>query len=466
MFKQRRSNSKPNRSVSKLFLKLQTIIVVLGIYGAYLEKLVQLDLSYNFLTTIPNNSFINAPNLIQVYLHGNKINHIPSNAFKSSTYFSPIKSLYLSNNALTTMDKMVFSYFEDSIKVDTSNNPWNCNCSLQWLKDWYQNHTALNISSSLLCTNKNNNKFDDVDFGCDETSNSSKTTGPPNTSPSGETSFDYIQLHCANSASTSFPEYYEEWSYYTICVRINLMELEIYEVDIEAATYEVIVTGKVENSHVMWYNTKNKSDYGCVSNVDDRFVMENLEREATYTICALYGEETTTSPYDCVGFAVPVEWGLRTWIPNRLMKALIGGLCSILLIEAVIVGLIVFYCIRQHPKFISGNKRVVVVSTKTTDAVIMPRSYSQNVPKDISAVSSTPGYLTPKYTRMNDKRKRMLRSMSESSVLSGSYISKEEIYHRRRKETTLYEMSDEEHIYESPALPPNHPSEIRKQCCK
>lgn len=360
---------------------------------------------------------------------------------------------------------MVFSYFEDDAKIDVRNNPWNCSCNLQWLKDWYENHTALNISDSLLCANENNKKFYEIDFGCQEGNASTRTTGPPSTSPSGQTTFDYIQLYCTNSEAASFPVYYDEWPYFPICVRISLMELEIYEVDAEAATYEVKVTGKVEDSHVMWYNTKNKSDYGCVTNVDDRFVMENLEREATYTICALYGDEVATSPYDCVGFTVPVEWGSRTWIPNKLMKFVIGGLCGILLFEAVIIGLVVFYCIRQHPKFISGNKRVVVVSTKTTDAVIMPRIYSQSVTKALPTVPSTPGYLTPKYSR-NDKRKRMLRSMSESSVLSGSYINKEEIYHRRRKETTLYEMSDEEHIYESPALPPNHPSEVRKQCYK
>lgn len=432
-------------------------------YGSFLEKLVRIDLRYNYLTNVPNSAFIGASKLTQLYLGGNKINRIEEKAFEPSNVFSPIKVLDLSNNNLHTLDETVFSYFADDIETDLSKNPWNCNCSLQWLKNWYQNNSDLNISDSLLCANSNDENFSDVDFGCQNTENSTKTTLSPSTSNSG---YDYIQLQCINSANTMFPEYYEEWTYFTICIRSNLMELEIYELDVESATFEVKVIGKTENSYVMWYNINNRSDYGCVSIMnDDTFLMQNLERQATYTICALYGDETTTSPYDCVGFIVPVDWESRAWITNKMIKPIIGSLFSIVILEAIVVGVVVFYCIRQHPKFISGNKRVVVVSTKTTDAIIMPRNYSQNVQKEAPAPAGIPVYLTPKCAKMDDKRKRMLRSMSESSVLSGSYISKEEIYRRKRKETTVYEMSDEEHIYECPVLPPNHPSEIRKQSC-
>lgn len=436
--------------------------VVLGLYGSSFDKLVQMDLSYNSLTNIPESAFIRAPNLVQLFLHGNKISHIHKDAFKSSAVFSPIKNLYIAHNKLSTLEETVFSQFAEDIKIDLSNNPWICNCSLQWLKNWYRFNSSLNISDSLYCANSNNKLFNDVDFGCEENQISTNTTSPPTTSHAQQTQYDYIQLECVNWGVTNTPVYYDELPYLTICIRTNLMELEIYEVDMETATFEVRVSGRTENSYIMWYNTKNKSDYGCVTIIDDTFLMENLEREATYTICALYGGETTTSPYDCVGFVVPVEWGSRTWLANKMIKPVIASLCSVFIIEAIIVGVIVFYCIRQHPKFISGNKRVVVVSTKTTDAMIMPRGYSQKLPKEAPAAINTSGYLTPKCSRTNDKRKRMLRSMSESSVLSGSYISKEEIYRRRRKEATLYELSDEEHIYESPALPPNHPSEIRK----
>lgn len=430
-----------------------------------MEKLVRIDLRYNYLTNIPNSAFLRASKLTQLYLGGNSIYKIEGKAFETSAVSSPIKILDLSNNNLNALDETVFSYFADDIKIDLSSNPWNCNCSLQWLKSWYQNNSYLNISDSLLCANSNNNKFSDVDFGCQDSSNSTKATDSPSTTHS-DNDYEYIQLQCINSATTIFPEDYEEWTSLTICVRTNLMELEIYELDVESVSFEIRVTGRIENSHVMWYNTKNKSDYGCVSIVDDKFLMQNLERTATYTICALYDGETTTSPYDCVGFVVPVDWGSQTWLPNNMIKPIIGSLCSVLLLEAIVVGVVVFYCIRQHPKFISGNKRVVVVSTKTTDAIIMPKSYSQSVRKETTVAASTPDYLTPKCPRKNDQRKRMLRSMSESSVLSGSYISKEEIYRRRRKETTLYEMSDEEHIYESPVLPPKHHSEIRKHSCK
>lgn len=438
--------------------KCQTRSVILGEYGSYFEKLVQIDLRYNYLTNIPNNTFQRAPNLLQIFLDGNQINYIQANAFKTSMIFSNIKNLELSNNNLQTLDKAVFSYFQDEVVINLSNNPWNCNCSLQWLKKWYQINSKLNISNSLLCANSDNKKFDEVDFGCKDDDSSTNST----TSPAVNTYYDYVQLQCFQSEVIGFPEDFDDFSFATICVRSNKMELEIYERDVESVTFEVRVTGQIENQHFMWYNTKNKSDYGCVSTMDNKFLMENLKREATYTICALYGDEIITSPYDCVGFVVPVDWGSRTWLPNNMIKPIIGSLCSVLLLEAIVVGVIVFYCIRQHPKFISGNKRVVVVSTKATDAIIMPRSYSEKNRKETTATSDTSGYLTPKIT---NKKRRMLRSVSESSVLSGGYIRKEDIY-RRKKETTLYEKNNEEHIYESPILPPKHFLEIRKYSCK
>lgn len=445
----------------------KTMEDVSGTNGAYLKKLVTLDLSYNYITKVSNLSFAKAPNVVQIYLQGNDISEVQVNAFAG---ISSIKTLSVSNNDLSTMPEGVLDYLKPNISTDLSNNPWHCNCSLQWLKDWYLASSNYNRTKTLVCSNKNDQKFEEVDFGCTENNTSTKTTGTPSTVPSDGTSYSYMQLLCTDAGTTTFPEYFEDGTY-AICVRTNMMELEIVEIDVETASYEIKVKAAVDRYQLIWFNTKNKDDYVCVSNVDDRFVMENLEREATYTICALYEQETTTSPFDCVGFAVPEEWEARTWIPRGMMKKVIGGICGVLVLEAILIGLIVFYCIRQHPRFISGNKRVVVVSTKTTDAVIMPKSYpgkatKQSFPtKPTVPIAVTPSYLTLKYAKLADKRKRMLRSMSESSVFSGSsYINKEELYHRRKRETTLYEVNDEEHVYETPALPPNHPVAKRQSC--
>ncbi|XP_072438307.1 platelet glycoprotein IX isoform X2 [Chiloscyllium punctatum] len=59
--------------------------------------------------------------------------------------------LYLQNNDLTTVAPGMFDNLQKLRKVNLSNNPWNCDCHITYLKHWLEDH-QLNANASVLCS--------------------------------------------------------------------------------------------------------------------------------------------------------------------------------------------------------------------------------------------------------------------------------------------------------------------------
>lgn len=396
-----------------------------------------------------------------LYLEKNGLNELEINTFH---LLSSLETLQISNNQLTTIPQGVFSDLHSLKRLYIGENPWICECSLQWLKDLLIN-TSIVSDGSHKCYNEDGDDFENVDFGCE-----SVTTIPVTTAaPDSET----VTIHCRNLylfplvvTATVQRSYFQ-----TVGIRNQSVYLEIFELDTSPPSLEIKVHGSLRKYHMFWYNVKNYSDYGCVTHIKDTVVMPNLRCDDFYTLCILLNGETTASPYDCFGFAVPHAWENRTWIPNKMIGIIVGGVSILLVLSIIITSVVVFYCIRQNPKLISGNKRVIIVGNKTVEAMIMPKSYTK--PTAPPAANCHGAYLTPN-NNVSARRKHMLRSMSECSIFSspGSYITTEhqadihEFYSRQRAVRRYYQNVDEtiavdEHIYERPPVPPNHPSEMR-----
>lgn len=155
--------------------------------------------------------------------------------------------------------------------------------------------------------------------------------------------------------------------------------------------------------------------------------LEHLKRGTTYTICLLHETNLIYSPHDCNGITIPLEPGLRTWIPNNLRNTIIASLAAIIIILIVLTSLLVFYCILKHPSLIKGNKKVIIIKQKKANEIYaLPREYEKPTYVAPSVTTFNNGYMTPKYTKYQRVKYRspLQRSYSDESIFSDtlSYV--------------------------------------------
>lgn len=183
-------------------------------------------------------------------------------------------------------------------------------------------------------------------------------------------------------------------------------------------------SGSAENYCLYWVETNDKGVYNCTANLQNQMFIENLQRGKTYTICLLHEINLIYSPNDCNGLTIPLEWGLRTWIPNNLQITLIASLLAIKIVLIVSTGLLVFYCIRQHPSLIKGNKKVIIIKQKKANEIYaLPREYERPAYVAPTVTTYNNGYMTPKYAKYQRVKYRppLQRSYSDESIFSDTF---------------------------------------------
>ncbi|XP_072013590.1 uncharacterized protein [Amphiura filiformis] len=103
-------------------------------YTVYPNTEPTILLTYNKLKTIPQ-GWLNSPFMAKTWkridLGHNQITSLPKDIFE--TVRSQLEILYLHNNSLTTLPDGIFNNFPYDVTILLDGNPWNCNCSLQWL---------------------------------------------------------------------------------------------------------------------------------------------------------------------------------------------------------------------------------------------------------------------------------------------------------------------------------------------
>nr|XP_023656521.1 nyctalopin [Paramormyrops kingsleyae]XP_023656522.1 nyctalopin [Paramormyrops kingsleyae] len=102
-----------------------------------LWHLKMLNLGGNFLTHVSKTWFGDLAELEVLYMDRNHLSFIEEEAFENLT---SLISLHLNSNNLTTLPFSVFQpiYFLGHLYV--FRNPWECNCDLEWLKEWMDNY--------------------------------------------------------------------------------------------------------------------------------------------------------------------------------------------------------------------------------------------------------------------------------------------------------------------------------------
>ncbi|XP_054165846.1 uncharacterized protein LOC128963368 [Oppia nitens] len=156
------------------------------------SNLVDLDISNNFLTTVPTNALQYCPILRKLYFSHNVIKQLTNESFAKFKHLQTIdlshntieliesnafqglknlKQLYLSENKLSYISGHVVRTLPSLYELTLHYNPWHCDCKLRDLRDWMLQHNiplsySPNCSTPSRVTGKEWKDLHIDDFAC------------------------------------------------------------------------------------------------------------------------------------------------------------------------------------------------------------------------------------------------------------------------------------------------------------
>ncbi|KAK3534201.1 hypothetical protein QTP86_004804 [Hemibagrus guttatus] len=113
-----------------------------------LENLLRLYMNHNAIEFIHPEAFYGLTLLQLVNLEGNILQQLHPDTFITLRYnqifkFSSIKTIYLSENALTTLPATVFTGCYQLENLFLNGNPWSCDCRMDWLAAWIERNPGV-----------------------------------------------------------------------------------------------------------------------------------------------------------------------------------------------------------------------------------------------------------------------------------------------------------------------------------
>ncbi|XP_041114989.1 nyctalopin-like [Polyodon spathula] len=102
-----------------------------------LRRMKMLNLGGNLFTNVSNTWFSDLTELEVLYLDRNQLTFIEEGAFEN---LSSLISLHLNSNNLTSLPLFVFQPIYFLGRLYLFRNPWECDCTMEWLKEWMENY--------------------------------------------------------------------------------------------------------------------------------------------------------------------------------------------------------------------------------------------------------------------------------------------------------------------------------------
>ncbi|TSN21166.1 Immunoglobulin superfamily member 10 [Bagarius yarrelli] len=113
-----------------------------------LDNLLRLYMDHNTIEFIHPEVFYGLTSLQLVNLEGNVLQQLHPDTFITLRYnqifkYSSIKTIYLSENALTTLPDTVFAGCYQLENLFLSGNPWSCDCRMNWIATWIERNPGV-----------------------------------------------------------------------------------------------------------------------------------------------------------------------------------------------------------------------------------------------------------------------------------------------------------------------------------
>lgn len=113
-----------------------------------LDNILRLHMDHNQIEFIHPEAFYGLTSLQLVQLEGNLLQQLHPDTFvtlRHSQVFklSTVKTIYLSDNALTTLPATVFSGCYQLENLFLNGNPWSCDCQMAWFAEWMERNPGI-----------------------------------------------------------------------------------------------------------------------------------------------------------------------------------------------------------------------------------------------------------------------------------------------------------------------------------
>lgn len=292
------------------------------------SKLLTLDVRFNQLQELEANAFVLTPNLQALHLEKNALQKLHRDTFKG---LRGLKTLYLSDNSLRSLPEGIFDSLNMN-KIYIDNNPFDCDCNLEWLKSYMlQNPELFPNASETLCHGVEITQFE---FDCSDgtTPLESVTPQSPETTTNSQPLLETRTLRCTNSSESKITGKSIYLDTKELTVRDSKIRVKFYDLDLEAGGLKLRIEGNVEGFNIIWFQTDDTVKTGCEKDLRDggEVILGDLRWEETYTFCFVYENKLEVSPYDCFGRKMLPARSNRTWINYKYRAIVIG--CGVSLI--------------------------------------------------------------------------------------------------------------------------------------
>lgn len=384
------ANSLQVLAMEECFTDVRVLSNVTG--GSSLPKILTASIRRNTIGTLSSTILSAIPNVLSLYLGGSEIENCDVNAFRTMPY---LQQLDLTNNLLKNLPAEIFASLSYKSKVSLSihDNPWDCTCQFQWIQDVIRSHPSIFYRVPKCLTPKVNK---DVDFTnaqfCNATdgttvesskkTTTSRTIGPETTQnhpiENNDDELNYLSFTCNSRGSSATGRFsgrkllsIDQWKF-------PLRFQDVFVKPLNNGTVLVNLDHLSTDVSLIWFQSPREDrtvrSINCVSDVRGSYLLTNLERDRSYTVCLLEELDESPSPFDCIATRTkPLP--LTDTCQTCLDKAVVVSVSITMIVVVSMVSVLSsFLVIRRNPSWLRGSKRIVMVrNRRRTKALVLPR---------------------------------------------------------------------------------------------